>query len=455
MVWEKKGEVGLTETRVDQAGEAGKDEDVEGPGHAVGEGEDALPPVYAGGLEEEEVVARGTEGPAAALREEDGPRLRHVGQGAGAEGLAGARLRAGREHEADVVAVLAGRGADLLEDVVGGRGAVSKELDEHVVAARLLADLEQLAAARQTGDLVGDDGLVQPAQALRDGVLGRLVQAPDVPVALLEVDGHVAAHAHGAGEVALLQQLRDAVILKDGVGVHADQVRDVVDAGVVAQEQGHLGEEGRAEEHLRLLGPHVELVQERAQCDQPVALALVLVLDDAEVRRALVRPLLDRHVHGLLVPRRVRLLDHLALRLLRQDVVQQVLRRRLLHARPAHPPVADDHDGSLVLLQVLLRHQRVERLGALVKVLVVAGEQQHERLGRGREDDLFGEDAVLDAEEDAGEDHDAVESDGEGDEGEVEVVVRWPEPGRKDENEAGEWSVLVSGLTVKLDNSLR
>lgn len=259
-----------------------------------------------------------------------------------------------------MVAVLGRRGPDLLEDVVRRRRAVPEQLHQHPVATRLLADLEQLAAARQAGHLVRHDRLVQTPQALRNGVLGRLIQAPRVPVAVLEVYSHIAAHTDRVQVVALLQQLRDAVVREDGIRVHADQVRDMINARVLAQEHGHLGEEGGPEQHLRLLGPRVVLVQERAQRDQPVTLALVLVLDDAEVRRAFVVALLHRHVHRLLVPRRVRLLDHLALRLLDEDVFEQVLRRRLLHSCTAHPAVADDHDGSFVVLQVLLRNEGVE-----------------------------------------------------------------------------------------------
>jgi hypothetical protein len=51
-------------------------------------------------------------------------------------------------------------------------GEVTEEIDENQIATGFVADLEELAAARKTGDFLGGDGLMKTTKTLGDGVLG-------------------------------------------------------------------------------------------------------------------------------------------------------------------------------------------------------------------------------------------------------------------------------------------
>lgn len=239
-----------------------------------------------------------------------------------------------------------------------------------------------------------------------------MIQTPEVPVAVLKIHSYVATDTDGFGVSALLQELVDARVFEDSIGIHADEVRDVVDLGV-GQERSHLGEEGRAEDRLRPFVPGIILIEEGAEDDETIALALVLVLDNAKIGRAFVGSALDSDVHGLLVPRGVGILDDFPLLNVRcENILEEVLGRALFHAGSSHSSITDDHDRLLVVVDLGLCHERVEGLSALLQSLIVAGQEQHQRLRLRRSDDLLRENSVLNGKEYVGEDHDAVQRHG-------------------------------------------
>lgn len=84
---------------------------------------------------------------------------------------------------------------------------------------------------------------MKAAQSLCDAVLGILVQAPEVPIAPGEVYGHVTAHTHRVGVLGFLEEVRDAILGKNGVCIHANEVVDLFHANVPCQPAGHGVEE--------------------------------------------------------------------------------------------------------------------------------------------------------------------------------------------------------------------
>lgn len=96
---------------------------------------------------EQQIVTGRTQSPPTALRQKHRPGPRHVGKRLRCQSLARLALRPRRQHVADVIPILTGRRADLLEQPIAEIRAVSEEFHEHVVTARLFADAEKLAAA--------------------------------------------------------------------------------------------------------------------------------------------------------------------------------------------------------------------------------------------------------------------------------------------------------------------
>jgi hypothetical protein len=83
---------------------------------------------------------------------------------------------------AHMVAIFRGRCSDLLQQIVRLYRAVSKEFKEDVIAAGLLADLQQLTTTGQARDLVRNHRLIVAAKTLGNGVFRGLVQAPEISV---------------------------------------------------------------------------------------------------------------------------------------------------------------------------------------------------------------------------------------------------------------------------------
>lgn len=134
------GQGGLTETCPNQAGETGEDEEVQRPGHTVGEGDDPLEPVDTRRLKHHEIITRCAECPPPPLREVHRPGVWHIGKRPSSQRLPCSRFGTGREHETDVIPVLAGGGANLFQDIVRRGGAVSEQFNENVIATRRFAD---------------------------------------------------------------------------------------------------------------------------------------------------------------------------------------------------------------------------------------------------------------------------------------------------------------------------
>lgn len=92
------------------------------------------------------------------------------------------------EDNTDVVPVLAGKRTNLMDHVILRIWDMAECLDEDFVAARLFADLDDLAGARQTRDFPGSKSLVHAPQTLGADVLGILVQVPEIPISGAEAD---------------------------------------------------------------------------------------------------------------------------------------------------------------------------------------------------------------------------------------------------------------------------
>jgi len=316
-------------------------------------------------------------------------------------------------------------------------GEVTKEIDENEIATGFVTDLEKLTASRKTRDFLGGNGLMETTKTLGDGVLGRLVDGPEVPITILEVNSDVTADTNSVGVVRLLEKLSDTLVLKDGIGIHSNEMIDVVHLDLVLKPAGHGVEKLAREDGLRVLGTGVELVEERSNDNETVTLALVLVLDDAVEGQTLVEALGNLNVHLLAVPSSVSAKNLLPLSLVKEDILVEVIASGLCHARTTNTTIADDHDAFLVVLKAGLVDERVEGASALFECLVVTGNDVDHILGGLGLDLLLGADPVDEGEDGDGSDHDAVEDEGEGDEGEVDVVVSGPVPTGKDKHEAG------------------
>lgn len=261
-----------------------------------------------------------------------------------------------------------------------------------MVAAGGFADLEELAAAGEAGDFVCGDGLVQASEALRDRVLGGLIQGPWRPVRIGEIDGDVAADSHGVFEMRLFQELGDAVGCKDCVGIDADEHVDMGDIGIEGQEGSHGTKELRRDVHDGSTRTDVELVQERPDEEESIPFPLVLLFDDAKVWHSCIETLLNHNVHTGIVPGRVRILYKFPRTRASQDIFQKVIGCRFLHASGADSTVTDDHDSCLVLIDVDLADKGVQRPQAFFSAFVIARQQHHQAFGTWRDLSLFGND---------------------------------------------------------------
>lgn len=250
-----------------------------------------------------------------------------------------------------------------------------------MIAAGGFADLEKLATAREAGDFVCGDGLVQASKALRDRVFGGLVQGPWRPVRVGEVDGDVPADADRVFKMRLFQELGDAVECEDGVRIDADEHVDMGDVSIEGQEGSHGTEEVRREIHDGSTCTDVEVVQERPDEEEPVPLSLVLLFDDAKVWHSCVETLLNHNVHTGIVPCRVCILYRFSKTWASQDIFQKIVSCRFLHASAPHSTIADYHDSSPVLVDVDLADKGVQRPQAFFSCFIIARQKHHHTFG--------------------------------------------------------------------------
>ena len=341
-----------------------------------------------------------------------------------------------------MIPVLAGISPRERQESVLPRGIIAKLLDQHLVAARALLDPKKLATPRKTRDLARGDRLMQPAEPLGNGVLGMLIPQRDgeavVVVAAGKVHGNVATHAGHVLVARRLDQLVHAVRVEARVCVHADQEVDTLHVDAAEQELGHGGEKLGREDDARTGGPDVEVVQEAPRKDETVALAAVLVLDEAEHLEAFVHAAGHLHVHQGSIPGHVGP-AHSSARANPEDVLHEIGGGGFGHAFPLDASVTYDEHGPFVVLDIPLGCQRVERALQLLKRLVVAWNQIDDVLGaRGHHGGLRpNPPPPEDEKEGNGQDLHAVERQLQGDEGQVDIVVPRPPMGRKDENKAG------------------
>jgi hypothetical protein len=263
-----------------------------------------------------------------------------------------------------------------------------------------------------------------------------LVDGPEIPVTILEVNSDVTTDTDCVGIVRLLEKLSHTFVLKDGVGIHPDEMIDVVHLDLVLKPAGHRVEELAGKYGLRVLGTRVELVEERSNDNETIALALVLILNNAIERKTLVEALGDLNVHLLPVPSSISATNPLPLCLVKEDILVEIITSGLCHARTTNTAIADDHDTLLVVLETCLVDEGVEGASTLFESLVVAGDDVHQVLGGRGYVLLLWTDPVDEGEDGDGSDHDAVEDEGEGDEREINVVVSGPVPTGEDEHEA-------------------
>lgn len=161
-----------------------------------------------------------------------------------------------------MVAVFGSGSPNLLKHPIHRSRMIAKELHKYLVTAGVFTNLEQLTASRQTRDLLGGDGLMKASQSLSDGVLGVLVQPPDIPVTPRKVHSHEAAYTNGVGVLGLLEKTCDAVLVKDGIRIHTNQVVHLIELNVSNQPIGHGVKEALGEDHRRICVANVELVKE-------------------------------------------------------------------------------------------------------------------------------------------------------------------------------------------------
>ncbi|KAI6762463.1 hypothetical protein HG530_008443 [Fusarium avenaceum] len=157
------------------------DEDVQRPGEDVGESNDALPPLSVPSTEEKQIVAGSTKSPSTTL-------------------------------------------TDALQHTVHVLGEVAEKINQNKIATSFIADLEELTATWETRYLLGSDGLVKTTKTLSDGILSRLVDRPEVPVTILEINSDVAADTDSVRVVGLFKKLSDTLLLKNGIGVHSNKI---------------------------------------------------------------------------------------------------------------------------------------------------------------------------------------------------------------------------------------
>lgn len=177
-------------------------------------------------------------------------------------------------------------------------------------------------------------------------------------------------------------------------------------------------------------------MEERPDNDETVPLALVPLFDDAVVWNALVEALGNLKVHLSAVPRSVGILDLLVVCKVDKDILEEVVGRCLLHAGTANPPVADDHDAPLVVLDADLVNKRVERFGALLKGLVIARHNHDQVLGMVRLDNTLRADHVAQLKAHKRDNHNAVEREREGNERQIDIIIFCPPPGCENEKSA-------------------
>lgn len=294
---------------------------------------------------------------------------------------------------------------DVLCHEIVGLGAVSESLAEDLIAKSGLVNLDQLTATGKAVDLSGDAGLEHAAETLGLGVLDRLVQRPETPVLAIVVDTDVATDTDELGVFAdFPQHLPDTEFVKHSIGVHTNEVFDVLEA---------LGDERVAEVLEQLVAEHghdvggalMEMVQERTRKAQAVTLALVVTLADKDIRNALVVTSLDLGRHEKTVSSAVAVFEEARWAGL-QNVLKKVLLRGLLHSSALDIAVDDNEDHARVVVNILLRNQRVQRSSKLLKRLVVT-RQKHDHSLRGLWHLLF----AAEAEEDTLEDEVAQDKD--------------------------------------------
>lgn len=263
---------------------------------------------------------------------------------------------------------------------VVGLGAVSEALTKNLVAKRRLIDTDQLTAAGQAVDPARDARLEHASQALGLRVLDRLIESPWIEWLAIKVDADVAANTNQPViRTDLAEHLDDAELIKDGVGVHANEIVDRVhamlyenSANVIVQslvEHGH---------HVRRAP--LEVIQERTGEAQAVTLALVVALANKDIRQTLVVTILDIDRHEKTISGTVTIVKAAELTFT-QNVLEEVLLSGLLHAWTTSVTVNDDEDDLGVVINLLLIHERVKGPGQLIAGFIVAGKQQDQPLG--------------------------------------------------------------------------
>ncbi|KAI6772818.1 hypothetical protein HG530_003776 [Fusarium avenaceum] len=244
----------------------------------------------------------------------------------------------------------------LCHDIVG-LGAVSKTLAENSIAKGSFINADELTASRETVDFSCNAGLEHSTKALSLRVLNRLIQGPVAPVVAIKIDTDVATHADDLGVLAnLLDHLPDTVLVKHGICVHTSKVRDIIKTSV---------DEVVAD----------VLEEKRSREAQTVAFTLVVALSDKHIRNALVEAslCLDRHEQS--VASTVCVLEGARWAWL-EDILEEVVLRSLLHTRTPYIAVDNDEDNTRMIVDVLLRNQRIKRARQLLVGLVVARQKQ-------------------------------------------------------------------------------
>jgi hypothetical protein len=227
----------------------------------------------------------------------------------------------------------------------------------------------------------------------------------------------------------LLEQFEDAVVVEDSVRVHADQMYDLVHAYIVGDEGAHCIEEAGREDCAGGFSASVEVVQERADHDQAVTLALVLLFDDTEVWNTLVFAALDDNAHRLLISCGVGGRNAPALNLVGQNVFEEVVGCRLFYSRTTSFSVANDDDGLFVVVDLSLGNERLKGSIELFFCLVVTGNEKDHAFRRRGCNRLFRSELVPGAANHYRNHHDDVECHCCSDEWKEDVVVPGPKSG--------------------------
>lgn len=297
------------------------------------------------------------------------------GVGLGAQSLCRELVGVQTEDDGRVDAVFRVVAHDVLRHEVVGLGAVSELVAEDSIAKGGLFDADELTAAGETVDLAGDARLEHASQALGLGIFNRLIERPWREPLAVKVDTNVTADTNDVGILAnLADHLADAVLVKDSVCIHTNEVINRVDAELNKAVTDVLIEliVEHGDDILRAL---FEVVEKRASKAQTITFALVVALSDKDVRDTLVVASLDLDRHEETIAGTVTIFKSFVLAR-SKDILEEVVLSSLGHTGAASITINNDKDDSRMAINTRLYNERIQRASQFFVGFIVARQEE-------------------------------------------------------------------------------